>query len=85
MKKIDPLALAKTFAIIDLVLHPLFHLWGWYLPRSYEMAMHEFVIGLDLNVAESFTPMFFIYWILEAIVFWSLGYIGGRLYNRLSL
>jgi len=84
MKKIDGIALANTFAIIDLVLHPLFHIWGWYFPRSYEMAMHEFVIGLDLHVTESFTPTFFIYWILEAITFWSLAYIGSKLYNRLS-
>lgn len=84
MKKINVIALANTFAIIDLILHPFFHIWGWYFPRSYESTMHEFVIGLDLRVQESFTPIFFVYWILEAIGFWLLGAVGAILYNKLS-
>ena len=84
MKKINVLALANTFALIDLVLHPLFHLWGWYFPRSYEMAMSEFVIGLSLKVQEKFEPEFFIFWLLEVLVFWFLGYAGGLIYNKLS-
>ena len=84
MKKFDIFALANTFASIDLVLHPLFHIWGWYFPRSYEQAMHEFVIGLKLTVDEKFTPVFFIYWILEAVVFWLLGASVGLLYNKLT-
>lgn len=84
MKKLDVRALANTFAIIDLVLHLLFHLWGWYLPRSLERAMHEFVIGLDLHITEQFTPTFLIFWILEAMVFWLLGYAIASLYNKLS-
>jgi len=84
MRKLNAIALANTFTIIDLVLHPLFHLWGWFLPRSYEAFMHEFVIGLDLRVDETFTPMFFLFWILEAVAFWILGYVVAALYNRLS-
>jgi len=82
--KLNALALANTFAIIDLVLHPTFHLWGWYFPASYEQIMSEFVIGLQLSVQETFTPTFFTYWILEVIAFWLLGLLGGMLYNRLS-
>ena len=84
MGKLNAIALANTFALIDLVLHPLFHLWGWFLPRSYESLMHEFVIGLNLRVDEKFTPTFFIFWIVEAAAFWVLGYMVATIYNRLS-
>ena len=82
MKKLDILALANTFAVIDLVLHPLFHIWGWFLPRMYESLMHEFVIGLNLKVDETFSPNFFIYWILESAAFWLLGAIVAIIYNQ---
>ncbi len=82
--KLNAIALANTFALIDLVLHPLFHIWGWYFPRSYEQAMHEFVIGLNLGVDEQFTPVFFIFWVTEAVAFWLLGATVGWLYNKLS-
>ena len=68
----------------DLVLRPLFHLWGWFLPRSYEEFMHGFVIGLNLQVDETFTPMFFIFWVLEVTAFWILGHAVATIYNRLS-
>lgn len=84
MNKLNVLAFANTLAIIDLILHPLFHLWGWFMPRSYEAAMHEFVIGLELHVKESFTPTFFVFWILEAVAFWILGAFVALLYNKLS-
>lgn len=84
VSKFNAVPLANTFALIDLVLHPLFHLWGWYFPRSYEGAMHEFVIGLNLRVDETFTPKFFTFWILEAVAFWILGFAAATIYNRLS-
>lgn len=84
MKKFDALALANTFAIIDLVLHPLFHLWGWFFPRSLEIAMNEFVIGLSLHITEQFTPEFLASWIIEAAIFWMLGAAIGIIYNKLS-
>jgi hypothetical protein len=81
---LNVLALANTLALLDLVLHPLFHLWGWLAPRSYEAVMHEFVIGLHVRVDEHFTPTLSLYWILEAAAFWLLGAIVGLLYNRLA-
>jgi len=84
MKKLDTLALANTIAIIDLFLHPLFHIWGWIWPRSYEIAMQEFVIGLDLHVNETFTPNFLYFWIIEALAFWVLGFSVAFLYNKLA-
>ena len=84
MKQLNVLALANTFAIIDLILHPLFHLWAWFLPRSYETFMHEFVIGLNLKVDEQFIPTFFIFWIIEAAAFWLLGASVATIYNKLS-
>lgn len=83
-KKLNVIALANTFAVIDLILHPLFHIWGWFWPRSYELFMREFVIGLNLKVTEGFTPTFFIYWIIEASAFWSLGILVAVIYNKLS-
>ena len=82
--KLNVIAFANTFGIIDLILHPLFHIWGWFWPRSYEAAIHEFVIGWELHVNESFTPTFFIFWILEAVVFWLLGASVAFLYNKFS-
>ena len=84
MNKLNSIALANTFAIIDLILHPLFHIWGWTMPRSYESFMHEFVIGLNLRVDEHFSPTFFIFWILEALAFWLLGVVAATIYNRLA-
>src|SRR3989344_1073564 len=46
------IAFANTFAIIDLVLHPFFHLWISVAPRSYEWAMNLFVAGLHLQVID---------------------------------
>ena len=53
------------------------------MPRSYENAMREFVIGLNLNVAEQFTAKFFTYWLIEAMAFWLLGLAIGIIYNKL--
>lgn len=84
MKKVDIFALANTFGLIDLFLHPLFHLWGWFSPHTYEAVMSEFVIGLHVKVMEHPEPKFFIYWIIEAMCFWLLGLTGGYIYNKLS-
>jgi len=81
--RLNSYALANTFALIDLVLHPLFHIWGWIFPSSYEKLMSQFVIGLTLNVQESFSPSFFVSWILEVVIFWSFGYIVAVVYNKL--
>ena len=45
-------AFGNTLAIIDLILHPLFHLWISIAPRSYEWAMNFFVAGLHLKVTD---------------------------------
>jgi len=84
VSKLNAVALANTFAAIDLVLHPLFHVWGWVLPRSYETFMHEFVIGLNVRVEETFAPAFFVFWILEAVAFWIFGYLVASVYNWFS-
>ena len=84
MKKLDQLALANTLGIIDLILHPAFHIWGWLAPRSYELAMSEFVIGLQLNVKEVFELRFLIFWIIEALAIWTLGFTIATIYNKLS-
>ena len=84
--KFNPVALGNTFAIIDLVLHPLFHLWISVSPHSYEWIMNLFVAGLHLEVTHFDSS--FVYIILgtvvEAIVFWLLGFIGASLYNKLA-
>ena len=80
------IAFANTFAIIDLILHPLFHLWISVAPRSYEWAMNLFVAGLHLKVTDfdsSFTRIA-LGTIVEASAFWILGVSFAWIYNRLS-
>lgn len=84
MLKIIPFA--NTLAIIDLILHPLFHLWISIAPRSYEWVMHLFVAGLNLQVTDfdsSFTHIA-LGTIVEALAFWILGASFALIYNRLS-
>jgi hypothetical protein len=84
---LNPLALANTLAIVDLVLHPLFHAWVAIHPSSYEYLMHVFVAGLQVNVDPSFDlafPHLVVGTFLEAGAFWILGYLGASLYNKLS-
>ena len=80
------ISFANTFAIIDLILHPLFHLWISTAPRSYELAMNLFVAGLHLQVTDfdsSFTHIA-LGTIVEASAFWILGASFALIYNRLS-
>ena len=79
-------AFANTFAIIDLILHPLFHLWISVAPRSYEWAMNLFVAGLHLQVTDFDSNFIHIGLgtIVEASVFWLLATSFALIYNRLS-
>lgn len=84
---LNPFALANTFAITDLVLHPLFHAWVAIHPDSYEYLMRVFVAGLQVNVEPSFDlsfPHLVFGTFLEASAFWVLGYLGASLYNKLN-
>ncbi len=86
MSKFNVLALANTFALIDIVLHPLFHLWVWVAPSSYERAMNLFVAGLQLRVTDFDTSLWHIAvgTVIEAAVFWMLGAVVAVVYNRVS-
>ena len=86
MNKINAIALANTFAIIDLILHPLFHVWIAIHPDSYELVMNLFVAGLHLEVThfDSSLEHIILGTIIEATVFWILGFVGASIYNRLS-
>ena len=84
---LNGIALANTFAILDLILHPLFHAWIFFAPRSYEWTMHLFVAGLQLQVTEfdsSFSHIV-LGTVAEASVFWILGMLIALIYNRLSV
>jgi len=83
---LNVIAFANTFAIIDLVLHPLFHLWISVAPRSYEWAMHLFVAGLQLRVTDFDSSLTHIALgtVIEASAFWILGASFALIYNRLS-
>jgi len=80
------IAFANTFAIIDLILHPLFHLWIYVVPRSYEWAMNLFVAGLHLQVTnfDSNLSHIVLGTIVEASAFWILGAFVALIYNKLS-
>lgn len=84
---IKPIALANTFAIIDLVGHTLFHFWIAVNPESYEYLMELFVAGLHLQVnqaIELFPQNLLLSTLLEAGIFWIVGFVGGSLYNKLA-
>lgn len=86
MNKFNVLAFANTLAVIDLILHPLFHLWVSVAPGSYEWAMHLFVAGLNLQVTDfdsSFTHIA-LGTIVEASAFWLLGASVALIYNWMS-
>ncbi|OGZ70109.1 MAG: hypothetical protein A2904_00440 [Candidatus Staskawiczbacteria bacterium RIFCSPLOWO2_01_FULL_33_9] len=80
------IAFANTFAIIDLILHPFFHLWVLIAPRSFEWVMHLFVAGLNLQVTDFDTSLTHIALgtVIEASAFWILGFSFALIYNRLS-
>ena len=80
------IAFANTLAIIDLILHPLFHLWISVAPRSYEWVMNLFVAGLHLQVTgfDSSFVHIALGTIVEASAFWILGAMIAVIYNRLS-
>ena len=80
------IAFANTLAIIDLILHPLFHLWISIAPRSYEWAMNLFVAGLQLQVTnfDSSLTHIALGTIVEASVFWLLGASIALIYNWMS-
>ena len=86
MQKFNALALANTIGLIDLVLHPLFHLWVSVSPGSYEKSMNLFVAGLqlkvtdfDVNLNHIIAGTFF-----EVVLFWLLGFSFAKLYNYFS-
>ena len=86
MQKFSIMGLANTFAIIDLVLHPLFHIWISVAPLSYERAMNLFVAGLHLKITEfdsSFSHIVF-GTIFEAVAFWLLGASAAFIYNHIT-
>ena len=80
------IAFANTLAIIDLILHPLFHLWISIAPRSYELAMNLFVAGLQLRVTDFDSSLTHIALgtIVEASAFWILGASIALIYNWMS-
>jgi len=86
MGKLNVLALANTFAVIDLVLHPIFHLWVSVAPNSYEWLMNLFIAGLHLKVTEfdSSIQHILLGTVIEASVFWILGATVATIYNKFS-
>lgn len=86
MTKLNAIALANTAAIIDLILHPLFHLWVALAPDSYEQLMNLFVAGLHLEVTFFDTTWVHIVigTVIEASVFWILGWVFATIYNRFA-
>ena len=86
MYRFNVIALANTFALIDIILHPLFHLWIAVNPESYVWLMNLFVAGLHLQVTEfdSSLQHILLGTIVEAITFWTLGAAVAVIYNKFS-
>ena len=81
--QLNRIALAHTFGLVDLVLHPLFHLWVSVSPNSYEYLMGLFVAGLHLEVTDFDTGFAHIALgtLVEASIFWILGFCAATVYN----
>lgn len=86
MNKFNAIALAHTIATVDLVLHPLFHLWVYLAPQTYVQVMNMFVAGLQLQISSIDTSLTHVLLgtIAEATALWILGYGFASLYNRLA-
>lgn len=86
MQKFNVIGFANTLAIIDVILHPIFHAWVAIAPDSYEWAMNLFVAGLHLEVTQFDTSMSHILLgtVVEASVFWLLGASIALIYNKVS-
>lgn len=86
MGKLNTIALANTFATIDIILHPLFHVWVSVSPSSYEWVMNLFVAGLHLEVThfDSSSTHIILGTLIEASVFWLFGFFGASLYNKFT-
>ena len=80
------IAFANTLAIIDLILHPVFHFWISVAPRAYEWMMNLFVAGLHLQVTDFDSSLSHIVLgtIVEASAFWLLGAMIALIYNKLA-
>ena len=83
MNQLNKWALANTFGVIDIVLHPLFHIWVTLSPDSYERLMNLFVAGLHLEVTsfDSSISHILLGTVIEAAIFWCLGFMGASVYN----
>jgi len=86
MNKFNVIALANTFAIIDIVLHTLFYFWVFFSPSSYVWTMNLFITGLQLSVTSFDISLVHLLLgtVVEAAVFWLLGATIATLYNKLS-
>jgi len=86
MQKFNVIGLANTFALIAIVLHPLFHFWISAAPESYEWLMNLFVAGLHLQVTDFDTSIqnILLGTVLEAAAFWLLGAVVALVYNRVT-
>ena len=86
MQKFNVIGFANTLAIIDIILHPIFHIWVAVAPGSYEWIMNLFVAGLHLEVTHFDTSLSHILLgtVVEASVFWLLGASIALVYNKVS-
>ena len=87
MNKFNVVALANTFAIIDIILHSSFRLWILISPESYVNTMGFFVTGAQFKIDPELNLDFFNFvssTVLEGLTFWVLGAAVGVLYNKLS-
>jgi hypothetical protein len=83
-QKLNRLALANTFAVVDIALHLLFRVWILVAPGSYEYVMNLFAAGLQLEVSHFDSDISHIVTgtIIEAAAFWLLGFCVASIYNR---
>jgi len=86
IKKLNAYAMGNTLGLIVLILHPLFHLWTFLSPESYQFIVRMFFPGFIVTITpfDFSTTIILFATILKSAVFWLLGFIGALLYNKFA-
>lgn len=84
MNKIHVIAMANTFAVVDIVIHSIAVFWMSKSPESFLFILRYFVEGLKLEADPSVHMTVFDYFFgtaLEGAFFWVLGAFLAICYN----
>lgn len=84
MNKINVIALANAFAVVDIIVHSIASLWMSQSSESFLFILRYFVDGLKLEADPSLHMSYFDYFLgtlIEGAFFWVLGASLAICYN----